>query len=216
MTPYEGFNDHITPTQMKNNKKFFVLERREVYHFCPKRHAKATYAERTNVHAVTDASLYEIIDGAYLNLPYSSSSHPLNRQYWLIKDGLPLLTEAEVEEGYRHDKTVKFLRRNANIIRSCKERDGNRCCACAFKLDVNGISIIDCHHLFPFKGTDGSRVTLLNDLICLCPTCHRVAHTTQPPLDIDGIRTARNLRIEPALANAARRDPLPQPGDART
>jgi hypothetical protein len=99
--------------------------------------------------------------------------------------------EIEAEEGFQGDRITDFRSRNQSIIASCKARDGHRCQACEFHLKLNGRYIIDCHHKYPFTGVTGVRVTKLNDLICLCPTCHRIAHTRKSPLTVEEIRAAR-------------------------
>jgi hypothetical protein len=99
--------------------------------------------------------------------------------------------DIEAEEGYQGDRTIAFRSRNEAMIASCKARDDYRCQACQFRLDLHGSYIIDCHHKYPFAGVPGVRVTKLNDLICLCPTCHRIAHTRKSPLTVEEIRAAR-------------------------
>jgi 5-methylcytosine-specific restriction protein A len=39
----------------------------------------------------------------------------------------------------------------------------------------------------------GARITKVSDLICLCPTCHRIAHTKAYPLSVKKIRQCRGL-----------------------
>jgi hypothetical protein len=104
------------------------------------------------------------------------------------------LSESEAEEGYQQDRADKFRQRNAQLIANCKRRDQNTCRACGFHLEVNGLSVIDCHHENPLGQERGARVTKLGELICLCPTCHRIAHTRKPPLRIEEIR--RILRLK--------------------
>jgi hypothetical protein len=99
--------------------------------------------------------------------------------------------EIEAEEGYQGDRTTFFRSRNQEIIASRKARDDYRCQACEFRLELQGQYIIDCHHKYPFAGVPGVRVTRLDDLICLCPTCHRISHTRKTPLTVEEIRAAR-------------------------
>lgn len=97
-------------------------------------------------------------------------------------------TEAEAEEGFTKDRTVEFKTRNAGLIKKRKEKDSNTCQSCKFQLFVNGKAIIDCHHLFPLSASVDPTVTKINQLVCLCPTCHRIAHSTNPPLTPSKIR----------------------------
>jgi hypothetical protein len=103
-------------------------------------------------------------------------------------------TATEVEEGEPEDRTVRFRKRNASIIQECKKRDNYTCKACSFRLKVGKNYIIDCHHRYPLGRNTNVVITNINDLVCLCPTCHRVAHTRRPlPLWIEEIRAARSL-----------------------
>jgi hypothetical protein len=97
--------------------------------------------------------------------------------------------DAGAIEGYSGDQTVSFLTRNRAKIAERKRYDGYRCQACQFRLEVRqGRFIIDCHHKHPL--TDVT-VTWLDDLVCLCPTCHRIAHTRKSPLTVDEIQAVR-------------------------
>jgi len=99
-----------------------------------------------------------------------------------------VLSDKQVEEGYRGDRQVQFIKRNKKIILDAKKRDGFRCQACGFHLEVEGKALIDCHHRFPLSHSPGARITRLDDLVCLCPTCHRIAHTKAFPLSPVEIR----------------------------
>jgi 5-methylcytosine-specific restriction protein A len=93
------------------------------------------------------------------------------------------IDDLEAIEGYRSDKAYLQTKRNQKIVESRKELDGYTCQVCHFKLQVNGKYIIECHHLIAIGG-GAIRITNVSDLICLCPTCHRIAHTRIPPYSI--------------------------------
>lgn len=103
------------------------------------------------------------------------------------------LNEDEVDEGYFEDRQVTFRHRNRRLIAQAIRRDGFKCQACAFELSIDGRPIIDCHHTIPLSHTKGGRVTKLIDLVSLCPTCHRIAHSKRYPLNIEQIRKYRGL-----------------------
>lgn len=84
-------------------------------------------------------------------------------------------------EGYRLDAKWSKLYRNQSIVVKCKERDDYTCQACGFKKEINNQYVIECHHLTPLSVKGKSEVSV-KDLVCLCPTCHRIAHTSEPPL----------------------------------
>lgn len=71
--------------------------------------------------------------------------------------------------------------------------DNYRYQVCKFRLEVDGTFIIDCHHKKPIGLLDAVTVTKLDDLVCLCPTCHRIAHTQRYPLDLDEIRALQGI-----------------------
>ena len=104
------------------------------------------------------------------------------RRYWLIDSAetsggggdLPL-TNSQVEGAYNQDRSAKFRNRNAQIIAARKQHDNYTCCVCNFCFEVHGVFIIDCHHKYPLR--EGERMTNLDDLVCLCPICHRIARS---------------------------------------
>ena len=79
------------------------------------------------------------------------------------------------------DKKLISGSRNQSLAKQCKVRDKFACQACGFKLKLNGKYIVECHHKHPI-GTGEVRETTLDDLISLCPTCHRIAHTRKEPI----------------------------------
>ena len=111
-------------------------------------------------------------------LSHKSSSKTTSSQY-LDPDS------ADVIEGNKVERSVMASSRNQKIVLECKQRDNFSCQSCGFRLKVNGIYIIDCHHLKPIK--EGFRITDINDLVCLCPNCHRIAHTESPPISFKKI-----------------------------
>ncbi|WP_417068188.1 HNH endonuclease [Niveibacterium terrae] len=114
-------------------------------------------------------------------------SHSDSYKYGGIKVESQQNPDAEVAiEGYAKERKFLAHYRRAEIVLLCKERDGFACKACGFSLRVNGRSVVECHHLVPLS-EGGRRITSVNDLVCLCPTCHRVAHTSNPPLSIEEV-----------------------------
>lgn len=90
-------------------------------------------------------------------------------------------------EGYITERTYLARGRNAELVAKCKIRDKYRCQACGYLQQINGRFIVECHHLKPLA-SNATQVTDLRDLICLCPNCHRIAHTTRPPLIVSKIK----------------------------
>ena len=138
----------------------------------------------------------------WARLPSGDAARALVEQ--LASESLQSIDDDGVEEGLKEDKTVAFRRRNAFVIAQRREQDGNACQASGFCFAVKERYIIDCHHLFPLDG--GVRVTHISDLVCLCPTCHRIAHARRPPFTVLEIRSLRATvaAAQPGAAGDAR------------
>lgn len=103
------------------------------------------------------------------------------------------LNDSRAVEGYGQDRRVTTYSRNRPLIEECKKRDEYKCQVCKFRLDINGQFVIECHHTNPLSQT-GRRLTSIDDLVCLCPTCHRIAHQRQKPYSVDEIKKIRGIR----------------------
>lgn len=90
-------------------------------------------------------------------------------------------------EGYQSDRKYLFTVRNRPIVEERKRLDGFRCQACRFKLKINKKFIIECHHKITFYGGK-KRITDIEELVCLCPTCHRIVHIRKPPYSVREIK----------------------------
>ena len=93
------------------------------------------------------------------------------------------LDDAKALEGYQADKRYLLTKRNQVLVKKRKLKDNYTCHGCGFKLYINNKHIIECHHTKPVAGGE-TRVTNIDELICLCPTCHRIVHTQNPPISI--------------------------------
>ena len=135
-----------------------------------------------------------LVDKFEVSVTYASHSDAQEAcwRYWGRRDW-ESGDDQKVEEGYKQDRTVTFRSRNASIIAKRKKMDNYRCQVCKFRLEVDGTFIIDCHHKKPIGLLDSVTVTKLDDIVCLCPTCHRIAHTQRYPLDVDEIRALRGI-----------------------
>lgn len=88
-------------------------------------------------------------------------------------------------EGKKQSSTHSKRTRNTNYIPIVRERDNYTCQACGLKLFINERYVLHVHHIERLKG---EQTTLLDDLVCLCPNCHFIAHTHDPPLNSTEIR----------------------------
>jgi len=97
-------------------------------------------------------------------------------------------------EGYAIDQKLLQGARNQALALQRKKIDQYTCLACGFFLNLNGHHVIECHHLRPIAL--GARETNLQDLVSLCPTCHRIAHTRKVPLSVAEIKYIRGIFTE--------------------
>lgn len=85
-------------------------------------------------------------------------------------------------EGHKRDKVLSVAQRDRDVVNARKHLDDYTCQACGARITVNGKNVIECHHLNPVAL--GERITLIEDLVSLCPTCHRIAHMREPPYTV--------------------------------
>jgi hypothetical protein len=145
-----------------------------------------------------------------IDLPFKSHEEAQEAcwQYWAKRKAPSAATKKsgdQAEEGYKQDRTITFRKRNAALILARKVKDHYTCLVCTFRMKVNGSYVIDCHHTNPLGLTDKVRVTRISQLVCLCPTCHRIAHTRQPPLTVSEIKVLLARGGGPTIGSTGRR-----------
>jgi len=89
-------------------------------------------------------------------------------------------------EGYRLDQKLYVAERDRSLALKRKECDGFTCQACGFRFSVSGKHVIECHHLHPISL--GQRETQIDDLVSLCPNCHRIAHMREPIYSLEELK----------------------------
>ncbi|MFC0340392.1 HNH endonuclease [Paracoccus niistensis] len=101
-------------------------------------------------------------------------------------------------EGILREARYLTRSRNRTLVDAARTRDGCRCQACGYLSRVENQYIIEVHHLNPLGTTETAVVTRLEDLVCLCPNCHRSAHARrEAPLTLNELRhlaAAQNTR----------------------
>lgn len=103
------------------------------------------------------------------------------------------LEDIEAEEGYKEDKVYLHTKRNRDIVELRKAKDNYTCQICGFHFELNGKKIIECHHLKPLSEGE-VRITNINDLISVCPTCHRIIHLRKPPFESGEVKKLINKK----------------------
>jgi hypothetical protein len=92
-------------------------------------------------------------------------------------------------EGYKKDRILASSERDRGLVAARKEKDNYTCQACGLFIKIEGKYVIECHHLNPLSL--GVRETHINDLVSLCPTCHRIAHMREPIYSVSEIAAIR-------------------------
>ncbi len=81
-------------------------------------------------------------------------------------------------EGVAKERSYLAKSRNSNLVSQRKKIDNYTCQACGFFLQIGEHKyIIDVHHINPLGKSSDIVITKLDELVCLCPNCHRIAHT---------------------------------------
>ena len=83
-------------------------------------------------------------------------------------------------EGGRTEVTLSKAERDPAVRRKALSHYGRNCMACKFIPRTDGQ--LDVHHLDPIA--EGQRQTKLDDVVVLCANCHRLAHSTKPPVSL--------------------------------
>lgn len=96
--------------------------------------------------------------------------------------------------GKRRQRSQKLLELGRKHFRAIDAEGKLRCQVCGFSSPSNiSGEIVHLHHTDPIyeANKDGRAVSLdkaLKSLLPLCPTCHALAHTSRPPLNVEGIK----------------------------
>ena len=92
-------------------------------------------------------------------------------------------------EGYKKDRVLSSSERDRCLVVARKKKDKYTCQACGLLIEIDGKYVIECHHLNPVSL--GVRETDIEDLVFLCPTCHRIAHMREPIYSVSEIAAIR-------------------------
>ncbi len=98
------------------------------------------------------------------------------------------------QESMHRQRSSVLLRKGREHFRSLNPDGKLRCKACNFTTPEEIESeIVQLHHLIPIAeaGENGRTLSIekaLELLLPLCPTCHNIAHSSKPPLELNAIR----------------------------
>jgi 5-methylcytosine-specific restriction protein A len=102
------------------------------------------------------------------------------------------LDESIFREGSKITIEINKYERNIKAKQKCLKHFGRVCAVCNFKdNEIFGteISIIEVHHKTPISNySEEYEINAIEDLIPLCPNCHRAVHSKIPAYSIDELR----------------------------
>ena len=109
----------------------------------------------------------------------------------LYPDDLPL--GQDYAEGAKKQVRVNAYERNPKARAACLKHYGRVCSVCDFSFEKRygdiGQDFIHVHHLKPLALTSGEyKIDPVADLRPVCPNCHAMLHTSDPPLEIEELR----------------------------
>lgn len=102
--------------------------------------------------------------------------------------------DADFTEGGKRQVTVNAYERNPAARDACLAKHGRRCSVCDMsfleRYGEIGKNFIHVHHKKPLAARRGEyKVNPTTDLSPVCPNCHAMLHTQNPPLGIDELKS---------------------------
>ena len=93
-------------------------------------------------------------------------------------------------EGTSRTVSINAYERNPKARAACIRHYGSTCIVCGFNFQnfygEIGKGIIHVHHLIPLSEIKGTYdLDPIKELVPVCPNCHAIIHSTQPPLTIE-------------------------------
>jgi 5-methylcytosine-specific restriction protein A len=97
------------------------------------------------------------------------------------------------KEGAIAKVQVNRYERDPGARAACLKKHGTRCMVCGLKFEERygevGEGFIHVHHLKPLATTrQAYLVKPETDLLPVCPNCHAMLHTSDPPLSVDELK----------------------------
>lgn len=120
------------------------------------------------------------------------SEERLKRLELAAKETHKIIKLSEAQEGELFRREASFRKRNRALIESKKAISDGRCEACNFSFRANYLSLHkDCliaHHLKPLSLGKQVKITTIKDIALICPNCHSVIHTQNPPIPLSVLK----------------------------
>lgn len=156
------------------------------------RGAKVTEAQLASVAWLEGAILPSSI-GRSLFTPDSPPAELPPHSIQELEDvSAPAVEVHEALEGTVYTARVTYRKRSRALISAKKAASDRRCEACGFSFEeYYRITDRDClvaHHIDPIARRSGPSKTTLDDIALLCPNCHAIVHTQDPPISPEDLR----------------------------
>ena len=96
-------------------------------------------------------------------------------------------------EGSIKKVTVNLYERNLAARKKCIDKHGYNCKVCGMSFEKIygkiGKGFIHVHHIKPLAGMFGEyELNPIRDLVPVCPNCHAMLHTYNPPLSVEELK----------------------------
>ena len=90
---------------------------------------------------------------------------------------------------------VNAYERDPGARSECIQHHGVRCAVCEVSFEEQygpiGKDFIHVHHRTPLAHREVYRLDPINDLIPVCPNCHSMLHSSDPPLSVEELKAMR-------------------------
>lgn len=90
---------------------------------------------------------------------------------------------------------VNAYERDPGARSECIQHHGVRCAVCEVSFEEQygpvGKDFIHVHHCKPLAHREVNRLDPINDLIPVCPNCHSMLHSSDPPLSVEELKAMR-------------------------
>jgi 5-methylcytosine-specific restriction enzyme A len=115
-----------------------------------------------------------------------------------LHETLGSLEESEFPEGALKYRQHVSRERNRDLVRKAKQRYKQKhgkidCEICGFDFyevyGEMGEDFIECHHTLAVSELGPNSKTKIDDVVLLCPNCHRIVHRRRPWLRVNELRT---------------------------
>lgn len=121
----------------------------------------------------------------------------LTGEHYPFPEELIIENDAALIEGAKKTVVINAYERNGEARRRCIAHWGCRCSVCDFDFLMIygeiGSGFIHVHHLIPVSEiAESYQIDPINDLKPVCPNCHAMLHTSNPPLKIEQLREIIN------------------------